>query len=121
MSHEALALSLRREPLCVTAALLWSSEKSILPKLFSFPWEIKPPLIRVPRQRSFVINLMANLIFTPIQFGMRTLPLATLDILIVWGTIIWMAAAISSHYRWVAVAQLPYLAWVSLATTLQLS
>ena len=69
----------------------------------------------------FAINLVANLIFTPIQFGMRSLPLATVDILIVWGTIIWLAVAIWPHYRWVAVAQVPYFVWVSLATTLQLS
>ena len=36
----------------------------------------------------FAINLVANLIFTPIQFGLRNLPLAALDIVIVWGTII---------------------------------
>lgn len=69
----------------------------------------------------FAINLVANLVFTPIQFGLRSLPLATLDILIVWGTILSMAAAIWRHYRWVAVAQVPYFIWVSLATTLQLS
>ncbi len=66
-------------------------------------------------------NLVANLTFTPIEFGLRNLPLATLDILIVWTTIIWMVAAIWAHYRWVAVAQLPYFVWVSLATPLQLS
>ena len=69
----------------------------------------------------FAINLVTNLIFTPIEFGMRNLPLATLDILIVWCTIIWLVAAIRSHYRWVAVAQSPYFIWVSIATTLQLS
>ena len=69
----------------------------------------------------FAINLVANLIFTPIQFGMRNLPLASLDILIVWGTILWMMAAIWPHYRWVAAAQIPYFLWVSIATVLQLS
>ena len=69
----------------------------------------------------FAINLVANLVFTPIEFGLRNLPMATVDILIVWGTIIWMAAAIWRHYRWVAVAQVPYFVWVSLATILQLS
>ena len=69
----------------------------------------------------FAINLVANLIFTPIQFGMRNLPLAAADILIVWGTIIWMSMAIWRHYRWVSVAQVPYFVWVSLATVLQLS
>ncbi len=76
------------------------------------PWWVALP---------FAINLVANLIFTPIQFGLRNLPLASVDILIVWGTIIWMVVAIWRHYRWVAVAQVPYFVWVSLATVLQLS
>lgn len=76
-----------------------------------------PRLVALP----FAINLVANLIFTPIQFGMRNLPLALVDILIVWATIIWMMISIWSHYRWVAVAQGPYFVWVSIATVLQLS
>ena len=69
----------------------------------------------------FAINLAANLIFTPILFGLRQLPLACIDILVVWATIVWMMAAIWRSYPWVAVAQIPYLVWVSLATVLQLS
>lgn len=69
----------------------------------------------------FAINLVTNLIFTPIQFGMRNLPLAAVDILIVWTTIIWCVVEVWRHYRWVAVAQGPYFVWVSLATLLQLS
>lgn len=69
----------------------------------------------------FAINLLANLAFTPIQFGLRNLPLATIDILIVWGTILWMSRSVWRHYKWVAVAQLPYFAWVSVATVLQVS
>ena len=59
----------------------------------------------------FAINLVANLFFTPIQFGMRNLPRAAVDILI----------AIWPHFKWVAEAQGPYFIWVSLATVLQLS
>lgn len=69
----------------------------------------------------FAINLVANLIFTPIQFGFRNLPLAAVDILVVWTTIIWLMRAIWPHYRWVSVVQIPYFVWVSLATVLQLS
>ena len=76
-----------------------------------------PLMVGVP----FAINLVANLVFTPIQFGLRNLPLAALDILIVWGTILWMMASIWKHIRWVAVAQMPYFVWVSIATVLQLS
>lgn len=68
----------------------------------------------------FAINLVANLIFTPIQFGMRNLPLAAVDIVIVWTTIIWLAMVVWKHYKWVSLAQIPYFVWVSLATVLQL-
>lgn len=76
------------------------------------PWAIAVP---------FGINLLANLIFTPIQFGLRDLWLAALDILIVWGTILWCVWSVWPHYKWVAVAQVPYFCWVSIATVLQLS
>jgi len=76
-----------------------------------------PWLVALP----FAMNLVANLVFTPIQFRMRNLPLAAVDILIVWATIIWMMVVIWKHYRWVAVAQVPYFVWVSIATVLQLS
>ena len=76
-----------------------------------------PWLIALP----FAINLVANLMFTPIQFGLRNLPLASLDIVVVWGTLVWMMVAIWRHYRWVAVAQMPYFIWVSIATVLQLA
>ena len=69
----------------------------------------------------FAVNLAANLVFTTIQFGLRNLPLASADILIVWTTIVWMMAAIWRHYQWIAVAQVPYFVWVSVATVLQLS
>jgi tryptophan-rich sensory protein len=76
-----------------------------------------PLLVALP----FAINLVANLIFTPIQFGLRNLPLAAVDILVVWGTIVWMMLSIWPHHRWVAAAQVPYFVWVSIATVLQLS
>lgn len=69
----------------------------------------------------FAINLLANIIFTPIQFGLRNLPLASVDILIVWTTIVWMMCAVWRHYRWVALAQIPYFIWVSIAMVLQFS
>ncbi|MFO1064965.1 MAG: TspO/MBR family protein [Pirellulales bacterium] len=69
----------------------------------------------------FAINLVANLIFTPIQFGLRSLPLAAIDILIVWGTILWCMLAIWSYSMWIAIAQIPYFVWVSIATVLQLT
>ena len=59
----------------------------------------------------FGVNPVTNLVFTPILFGLQHLPLASIDILVVWGTILWMIAAAWKHYRWVAVVQVPYLIW----------
>jgi tryptophan-rich sensory protein len=76
-----------------------------------------PPLVAVP----FAINLVANLVFTPIQFGWRNLPLAAVDIVVVLGSLVWMIAAVWRHHPWIALAQVPYLVWVAIATVLQLS
>ncbi len=109
-------------PASATIGLIWQILYPIIALTFGFvlvqairkklPWKVALP---------FVINLVANLIFTPIQFGLRDLTLAAVDIVIVWGTIIWMMTAIWGHYRWVAIAQVPYFVWVSIATVLQLS
>ena len=105
-----------------TIGLVWQTLYPIILVTFAFvfvqavrkkiSWRVALP---------FAINLVANLVFTPIQFGLRNLTLAALDILVVWATILWMIAAVWKHYRWVAVAQIPYLIWVSIATVLQLS
>ena len=68
----------------------------------------------------FAINLVANILFTTIQFGMRNMPLAAFDIVVVWGTIIWSMAAIRPYFLWVMLAQMPYFVWVSIATVLQI-
>jgi tryptophan-rich sensory protein len=109
-------------PAPATIGTIWAILYPIIVVTFGFvvvqafrgrlPWRVALP---------FAINLAANLIFTPIQFRLRNLPLASADILVVWATIIWMSAAVWQHYRWVAVAQVPYFIWVSIATVLQLS
>jgi tryptophan-rich sensory protein len=69
----------------------------------------------------FLLNIIFNLVFTPIQFGLRNLPLATIDIILVLGTLIWAMMAISSFTRWVALVNTPYLLWVIFATVLQIT
>lgn len=76
-----------------------------------------PALVALP----FVINLIANVAFTQIQFGMRNLPLAAADVFLVWGSIIWMMVSVWPHHRLVAAAQVPYFIWITIATVLQFS
>lgn len=67
----------------------------------------------------FVLNLVFNAAFTPLQFGLKNNLLAAIDITCVLVTIIWAMIAIYPHTRWVAYIQIPYLLWVSFATVLQ--
>ena len=69
----------------------------------------------------FVVNLLANLAYTPIQFGLKNNALASVDIVLVLGSLIWAMVAIWKRARWVALVNLPYLLWVVFATVLQLS
>lgn len=76
------------------------------------PWMVALP---------FALNLAFNVAFTPIQFGLRNNLLATVDILLVLGTLIWALVAVYPYARWVTYANLPYLAWVCFATVLQIT
>jgi len=82
----------------------------------AFRKKIKPA-VALP----FVLNLVLNFAFTPIQFGLRNNLLAAVDILLVLITLIWAMVAIYPRHRWITYIQIPYLLWVSFATVLQLT
>lgn len=67
----------------------------------------------------FLLNLVFNFAFTPIQFGLQNNILAAIDILLVLGTLIWFMVAIYPKAKWVSFINIPYLCWVSFATVLQ--
>ena len=72
----------------------------------------------------FALNLIFNLAFTPIQFGLKNNLLAAVDILLVVGTLIWALVAVwraSPDLRWVVYANVPYLLWGLFATALQIT
>jgi len=69
----------------------------------------------------FILNIIFNLAFTPIQFGLKNNLLAAIDILLVLGTLVWVIISIYPVSKWTAYIQIPYLLWVSFATVLQLT
>ena len=69
----------------------------------------------------FILNLVFNLLFTAIQFRLQNNILASIDILLVLGTLIWLLIVIYPHSKWITLANIPYLLWVSFATVLQLT
>lgn len=67
----------------------------------------------------FILNLIFNFAFTPIQFGLKNNFLAFIDIILVLVTLIWSLFSIFPQAKWVTLINLPYLFWVSFATILQ--
>ncbi len=96
----------------VLYVLIIASFGFVFYKVLTRQW---PAWVAVP----FLINIIANIAFTPIQFGLKNNLLAFLDILTVLGTLIWLIIAVAPRSSWVAWLQVPYLLWVSFATVLQ--
>ena len=69
----------------------------------------------------FILNLVFNFAFTPLQFGLRSNILASADIVLIFGTLVWALIAIYPLVPVVTYANIPYLAWVSFASVLQLT
>ncbi len=69
----------------------------------------------------FILNVVFNAAFTPLQFGLQSNLLAAVDILLVLGTLIWAGLVIYPFFPWVLYVNIPYLLWVCFATVLQLT
>lgn len=87
-------------------------------QVFLMAWnKAIPAIVTIP----FVLNIIFNIIFTPIQFGLRNNLLAALDILLLLASLIWAALAIFPYAPLLTYIQIPYLLWVCFATVLQLT
>jgi translocator protein len=72
----------------------------------------------------FILNLIFNFLFTPIQFGLKNNFLASIDILLVVGTLVWgmwVVCKKAPKLKWAVYANIPYLLWGLFATVLQLT
>jgi benzodiazapine receptor len=109
-------------PAPATISLIWTILYPVIVTSFGFVF-VQAFRRKLSRRvaLSFAVNLVANLLFMPVFAGLRSVPLAAVDILIVWATLVWCVVAVWPHYEWVAIAQLPYFLWVSVATVLQLA
>lgn len=76
------------------------------------PWVVTIP---------FILNLIFNFAFTPIQFGLQNNFLAALDITLVLCTLVWAMYAIYPYIPWIMYINIPYVLWVCFATMLQYS
>jgi benzodiazapine receptor len=67
----------------------------------------------------FIFNMIANVLFTPIQFVLQNNLFAFLDILIVVATLVFFEIIAWKESKILFVVLLPYLAWVIFAAVLQ--
>src|SRR3989339_544143 len=49
----------------------------------------------------FILNLIFNFSFTPLQFGLKNNLLAAVDILLILSTLIWALIALYPHAKWI--------------------
>ena len=69
----------------------------------------------------FVLNLLSNLAFSPLQFGLQNNLLALIDILVVLATLIYLVWQTRGQQQLIFYLLLPYLIWVAFASVLQVS
>ncbi|MBI3888931.1 tryptophan-rich sensory protein [Candidatus Nomurabacteria bacterium] len=86
-------------------------------KVFLLAFHNQIPLIII---LPFILNIIFNLAFTPLEFRLKNNLLAAADVLLVLSTLIWAMIAIYPYAPWIVYFQIPYLLWVIFATTLQL-
>ena len=67
----------------------------------------------------FTFNIVANVLFSPIQFILRNLPLATFDILLILGSCFALVYYIFPYSKVISLLLVPYTIWVCIATVLQ--
>lgn len=101
----------------VLYAIIAISFGTVFYKAFTkeIPWTVALP---------FVLNLVFNFSFTYFQFTLKNNLLASIDILLVLGTLVWALVLVwhvVPQLRWVAYINIPYVLWVAFASYLQLT
>ena len=101
----------------VLYAIIAVSFGTVFYKAFTkqIPWMVALP---------FALNILFNFAFPPIQFRLVNNLLASIDILLVVGTLVWALYAVWHNVpdlRWIVYANIPYLLWGTFATCVQLT
>jgi benzodiazapine receptor len=66
----------------------------------------------------FLVQLALNAAWTPLFFGLQRPDLALVEIMVLWGAILWTIREFWRINRWASALLWPYLLWVSFATIL---
>jgi tryptophan-rich sensory protein len=67
---------------------------------------------------AFGVQAVLNLAWTPLFFGLRSPAWAFVDIVLLWGAVLWMTLAFGRTRPLAGTLQVPLVAWVSFALVL---
>lgn len=84
-------------------------------------WHISEDGLRSSAVRLFIIQLILNLIWSPLFFGMQNPLIALIVIVLMWIFILLTIISFSKIDKLSAYLLVPYIAWVSFATLLNAS
>lgn len=71
-----------------------------------------------PLVTGYFVQLAANALWSVLFFGLRQPAWALLDVVVLWGLLVWLLAGFWRADRLAGVLWLPYVLWVSFATLL---
>jgi benzodiazapine receptor len=69
----------------------------------------------------FGTQLVLNFFWTLLFFGLKSIPLAIVDILLLWATLLWTIISFRKYSPPAAYLLAPYLLWVTFATVLTIA
>lgn len=69
----------------------------------------------------FGAQLVLNFFWTLIFFGLKNIPLAIAEIIILWGLILWTILSFKKYSKPAAYLFIPYILWVTFATILTIN
>ncbi len=90
----------------VSAAVLYQSLRHAWPRTLLLP---------------LGLTLGTNLLFSPVQFGLRNFVLATVVVILVFLSAFWLCIALWPHSKLASGLLMPYVLWTAVASVLQLS
>ncbi|MBW0100846.1 tryptophan-rich sensory protein [Pseudonocardia sp. KRD-291] len=69
----------------------------------------------------YALQLVLNLLWTPMFFGLGSIGLAAIEIVVLWLSVVTTIVLFARHTRLGAVLLLPYLGWVTFAGALNIA
>lgn len=75
-----------------------------------FVWKKRKDLVKF-----YIINLLFNGLWTVFYFGLKNVLLAFIDLILIWGSIIYLIFIVWKVDKRASVLLIPYLLWVSFA------